>query len=313
MICRIFFVGKGVVIAALDDSADRAGIVIYCFILAGPRRFQCLRFDCGIGIAVQSKLTILEGFRTLFTAGTGFVIGRFRSAGCIGRLVGFGRHLPSKAMGVRELWFHLISAFRTQDWVFLRCVAIMIRSMRCEIALFRAVLRLAFMPVAACIFRPFRGGSVISKRAISLVADRADRSLLARRRTTGVGGSLRLGAAAGIHLPVTVAIRLPIPQSAGVIARVLLAVRLTAISAPRLFRAGGGATGVGSLCVNRVAAGALLPVLVGIALPCAGKIVPKGVALGGTAGGTSLRHRAGRIHPSVAVGGNLRIGRIVAA
>ena len=109
------------------------------------------RDDGPFAPGVAQRFACRKGLLALFSADAGLIIDRAGGAGGRFLQIGFLRLFLIKIMRMGELRLDHIAAHRTQDRKFLGRAAGMIRKMRREIALFRAVLRLACMPVAAFI------------------------------------------------------------------------------------------------------------------------------------------------------------------
>ena len=172
----------------------------------------------------------------------------------------------------------------------------------------------ALLPVVIPVALPCAVFKVVAKGGdrlrFRIVALRAGKSLYAIFRAGGRFGFsalvplmvafIRVDLAAGILFPVLVFIPLPAAQRAAVVVGIKGAVGCAAGLADGLGLAGRRAAGVLRLGVGHIAAGALLPVVIPIALPCAAfKVVAQRCALHGLADGTGLGFGAGGVSPRV--------------
>lgn len=120
-------------------------IVLAATLLDALRFLRGGRDDGPFAPDVAQRFACRKGLCALFSAAAGLIVDGAGGAGGILRL------FLIKIMRMGELRLDHIAAHRTQDRIFLGRAAGMIRKMRREIALFRAALRLARMPVAAFI------------------------------------------------------------------------------------------------------------------------------------------------------------------
>lgn len=126
-------------------------IVLAATLLDALRFLRGGRDDGPFAPDVARRFACRKGLLALFPADAGLIIDcAFRTGGCFLQ-IGFLRLFLIKYVRMGELRLDHIAAHRTQDRKFLGRAAGMIRKMRREIALFRAALRLARMPVAAFI------------------------------------------------------------------------------------------------------------------------------------------------------------------
>lgn len=136
----------------------RNALLVYMLriVLAGalPDALRFLRGgrdDGPFAPGVAQRFAYCKGLLALFPADAELIIDCAFRAGGIRRLIAIFRFFLIKNVRMGELLLDHIAAHRTQDRIFLGRAAGMIRKMRREIALFRAALRLARMPVAAFI------------------------------------------------------------------------------------------------------------------------------------------------------------------